>query len=322
MIRTAHGSLPLLAGVELGGTKCVCLLGTGPGDVRAQCSIPTGRDPARALADIVLGVQQMQLAHGPATALGVASFGPLDLDPASRGFGAIASTSKPGWSGVDVAGALSRALALPTRIETDVTGAALAEGRWGAARGLSSHAYVTVGTGVGVGIIAGGRPLQGFTHPEFGHIRVARLRGDDWAGSCPYHADCVEGLASGVAIERRTGVPAAQLPPDHPAWQSITHALAQLLHALVLATAPQRVLMGGGVLEGQPHLFARLRRELQRSLNGYVEPPRLCEPIDGYIGPPSLAAMAGPLGALALAADALAAAAAGRAATNGIYCPA
>ena len=188
--------------------------------------------------------------------------------------------------------------------DTDVNGAALAEGRWGAAKGLDDFAYVTVGTGIGVGLIVRGKSVFGMNHTELGHIRVARKAGDTFAGMCPFHGDCIEGLASGPAIEARAGQPASQLPPDHPAWEFVAHGLAQLLHTMVLTTAPQRIFLGGGVMSGQEHLFERIQQELKRSLNRYVEAPQLEHGLAQFIVPPGLGPMAGPLGALALAADA------------------
>jgi len=298
-------SEPLLAGVELGGTKCICVLGRGPDDIRAQISIPTGDDSDATLRRIESTLQEWQTTHGPITALGVASFGPVDLAVTSPTYGFITSTPKPGWSHTDVAARLRRSLNIPLAFNTDVNGAALAEGRWGAAQGLRDFAYVTVGTGIGVGLIVAGRPAFGFTHPELGHIRIARRKGDDWPGSCRFHGDCLEGLASGSSIERRLGVRAEYLKHDDPVWELVVHALAQLLHTLVLATAPERILLGGGVMNSQRHLFARLRRELQRSLNHYVEAPQLTSGIETYVGPPALGEQVGPLGALAVALDAL-----------------
>jgi fructokinase len=296
---------PLLAGVELGGTKCICLLGCGPDDIRAQISIPTGDDSDATLRRIESTLHGWQAAHGPIAALGVASFGPVDLSVTSSTYGFITSTPKLGWRHTDVAQRLRRSLNVPLAFNTDVNGAALAEGRWGAAQGLRDFAYVTVGTGIGVGLIVANLPAFGFTHPELGHIRVARRRGDDWPGSCPFHGDCLEGLASGPSIERRLGVRAENLKPDDPVWELVVHALAQLLHTLVLATAPQRILLGGGVMNSQRHLFAPLRRELQRSLNHYVEAPQLTSGIEAYIGPSALGEQVGPLGSLALALEAL-----------------
>lgn len=298
---------PLLGGVELGGTKCVCLIGTAHDDIRAQRSIPTGGDPAATLSRIEDTLRDWQAAQGPIAALGIASFGPLDLEPRSMTYGFITTTTKPGWRNTDVARRLARAFDVPVGFNTDVNGAALAEGRWGAAKGLSDFAYVTVGTGIGVGLVVAGRPVHGFSHAELGHIRIVRRAGDHWPGACTFHGDCLEGLASGAAIEQRLGVRADSLAPDDPVWELVAHALVQLLHTLVLATAPQRILLGGGVMHAQRHLFERLRRELQLSLNHYIEAPQLGERIDEYIRPPQLGELAGPLGSLALAQDALAA---------------
>jgi fructokinase len=296
-------STKLLAGVELGGTKCVCILGTGPDDVRAVERLPTA-EREETLRQVEAVLERWRQHYGPARALGIASFGPVDLRDGSPTYGHITSTSKPGWRNTDVAQRLGKRLGLPVSFDTDVNGAALAEGRWGAGRGLEDFAYVTVGTGIGVGSIVRGRSIFGMNHTELGHVRVARKPGDTFPGMCPYHGDCIEGLASGPAIEKRTGKPAAQLPPDHPAWDYVVHGLAQLLHTMVLTTAPQRIFLGGGVMAGQSHLFERIQNELRRSLNGYVEAPEVAEDIARFIVPPGLGTMAGPLGALALAADA------------------
>jgi len=295
---------PLLGGVELGGTKCVCLIGTGPEDIRAQVALPTGNDPDVTLGRIEEVLRNGQSQHGSFRALGIASFGPVDLARHSPTYGSITSTCKPGWSNTPVAARLRQAFNVPVGFDTDVNGAALAEGRWGAARDLDDFAYVTVGTGVGVGLVVNGALVHGFGHPELGHIRLARKSGDHWPGACAFHGDCVEGLASGVAIVVRTGVPAHQIAADNPAWGLVTHALAQLLHTLVLATAPRRILVGGGVIEARPALLAKIRRQLLASLNDYLDLERLAGSIDRYVVPPGLAALAGPLGALALAADA------------------
>lgn len=293
----------LLAGVELGGTKCVCILGTGPGDIRAQERLAT-RDPEATLSRIETLLREWQRQHGRFAGLGVASFGPLDLEPRSPTYGFLKATTKQGWSHADVAGRLARTLGVPFAVNTDVNGAALAEGQWGAARGLRDFAYITVGTGVGVGLIVNGGPVFGCNHPEMGHLRIARMAGDEWPGACVFHGACVEGLASGPAIEARVGVSADTLPPDHFAWGTVAHALGQLLHALVLTTAPRRIILGGGVMSAQPHLFARVRDELQRSLNRYIEVAEVLENLAQYVVPPGLGALAGPLGALALASNA------------------
>ena len=203
----------------------------------------------------------------------------------------------------DVARRLAKLFPVPVGFDTDVNGAALAEGRWGAAKHLADFAYVTVGTGVGVGLVVDGRPAYGFSHSELGHIRIARKAGDLWQGACTFHGDCVEGLASGVAIAARAGLPASQIPRDSPVWELVAHALAQLLHTIVLATAPRRILIGGGVAHGRPELLRLVRRQLVESLNGYLKLEELAGGIDGYAVAPGLGSLAGPLGALALAAD-------------------
>lgn len=292
----------IFAGVEMGGTKCVCILGSGPSDIRAQEVLPTG-DPATTLAAIAQVLERWQASFGKFRAIGVASFGPLDLRRDSRSYGRIGTTPKERWTGVDLAAFFGKHFAVPVGFTTDVIGAALAEGRWGAARGLSDYAYITVGTGVGVGMVSAGRPLLGFHHPELGHVRVVRSAGDDWPGSCRFHGDCVEGLASGPAIEARSGGSAVDLPENSPIWQTVAHALGQLAHILVVSVAPQRILIGGGVLSAQPHLFPRIRACFATSLNGYLDTPEVTSGLEQYIGPPGLGTRAGPLGALALALD-------------------
>lgn len=294
-------TLPLLGGIELGGTKCVCVIGTGPDDIRMQVCIPTGNDPTATLSRIETVMRNGILQHGDIVALGIASFGPLDLARHSPRYGFITSTAKPGWRDTSVAGRLGRVFDVPVGFDTDVNGAALAEGRWGAARDLRDFAYVTVGTGVGVGLVVSGSLAHGFGHPELGHMRIARRAGDAWAGACVFHGDCVEGLASGSAIAARAGVPAELLPTDSAIWELVAHALSQLLQALVLATAPRRILLGGGVIKDRPALLALVREQLVESLNGYLNLDELTGGVDGYVAAPGLGSLAGPLGALALA---------------------
>ena len=300
--------LPLIAAVELGGTKCVCLLGSGPDAIVDRRRIPTGA-PDETLAAIEAVLDRWQAGSRPFAALGIASFGPADVDPRSKTWGGILATTKPGWEGTDVAGRLRRRYAVATGFDTDVNGAALAEGRWGAARGLLDFAYITVGTGIGVGLITGGRTIGGFSHAEAGHLRIGRVPGDDWPGACAFHGDCVEGLASGPAIGARAGIRGDRIPADSPIWEPVAHTLAQLLHTMLLATAPQRIMMGGGVMEHRPELLTQVRAAFVRSLNGYLDLQDLTGNVDDYVVQPGLGPMAGPLGALALAADAHATAA-------------
>lgn len=280
------------AGVELGGTKCVALLARGPGEVLARNVVPTSSpdETLDALAAILSGWDF--------EALGIASFGPVDLGPRSPTYGHITDTPKPGWAGADVLGRLRANAAAPAAFDTDVNGAALAEMQWGAGRGFDDFAYVTVGTGVGVGLIANGLPMRGFAHCELGHIRVVRLPGDDFAGSCPFHGDCVEGLAAGPSLVARLGAERVNtLSADDPVWDSVAWALAQLCHAIVCAAAPRAIAIGGGVIDNQPHLLERIEALLVQSLHGYMTLP----PDGPYLRPPALGRDAGPLGAIALA---------------------
>lgn len=283
------------AGVELGGTKCIAILADGPGRIKAREMVPT-TSAGETLAALSVILERWQTDAGFA-ALGVASFGPIDVDPESPTYGRMRATPKPGWAHADIFGPLARAAQVPAILDTDVNGAALAEMRWGSGRGMEDFAYITVGTGVGVGLIVNGRPTRGFGHSELGHLRVARLANDDWQGSCPFHGDCVEGLASGTALAARLGAELADVPPDDPAWDSVIWSLAQLCHAIVLAAAPRRIAIGGGVPGRQPHLLERIEARLVESLNGYVELPLA----KGYVCAPDLGDDAGPMGAIALA---------------------
>jgi fructokinase len=283
------------AGVELGGTKCVAMLARGPGEVLARETVPTTTpdETLGALERILLGWRE----RDGFDALGIASFGPVDLHPDSPTWGHIVTTAKPGWSGTDVAPRLRERLGVPVAFETDVNGAAVAEMQWGAGRGMSDFAYVTVGTGVGVGLVANGLPTRGFLHSELGHVRVAQRAGDESGGVCPFHGACVEGLASGPAITARIaprGIGTVQ--PDDPLWDSVSWALAQLCHVIVCAAAPGAIAIGGGVMERQPHLLGRIRRMLVQSLSDYMPLPS-----GDYVRTPALGRDAGPLGAIALA---------------------
>jgi fructokinase len=297
-IITAPSTERPLAGIELGGTKCVCTLAHGPGAVIDRHVVPT-TTPDETLSAISATLRAWTGDHDVA-ALGIASFGPLALDPAHDDYGRILATAKPHWPRADVRGALSASLDVPVGFDTDVNGAALAETRWGAGRGLDDFAYVTVGTGVGVGLVVGGRTVRGLGHSEVGHMRVPRMPGDDAPSACPYHDDCVEGLASGSALKLRLGGrPVETVGPDDPIWDPIVHTLAAMCHALVSTTAPMRIALGGGMMERQPTLIPRIQAALVASLNSYATVP------DDYLVAPALGAMAGPLGSIALAVDAL-----------------
>jgi fructokinase len=281
------------AGIELGGTKCIAILASGPDRILARETIAT-TEPDATLGRIESILRDWRERHGY-DVLGIASFGPIDLDRHSPSYGHIRATTKPRWSGADIARRLAAAAGVPAMLDTDVNGAALAEMRWGSGRGLDDFAYITVGTGVGVGLIANGKPTRGLGHCELGHLRVSRLAGDVFPGSCSFHGDCVEGLASGTALAARFGGQLTNLQSDDAAWEPVAWTLAQLCHAIVLAAAPRIIAIGGGVASRQPHLLGRIEAKLVESLNGFVELPA------GYICAPELGDDAGPLGAIALA---------------------
>lgn len=285
----------LRAGVELGGTKCVCTLALSTGEIVEQATVPT-RHPDETLPAVVAILEAWWASHG-FTALGIASFGPIDLDPASAHFGQIRATTKVGWAGADVRGILSAPFDVPVGFDTDVNGAALAEMAWGCAQGMADFAYVTVGTGVGVGLVVHGLPTRGIGHSELGHIRVPRLAGDVFPSFCRFHDDCVEGLASGSALALRLGGRSvADVAEDDPVWAPIVHTLAVLCHTIVSATGPHRIAIGGGVVTGQAHLLERIQAQLVASLNGYMPLPE-----GPYIVAPALGDKAGPLGSIAVA---------------------
>jgi fructokinase len=272
---------------------------SGPGDVRAEVRFPT-TTPAETIGRSISFFQE-QAAIAPLAAIGIAAFGPVDPNPLSPTFGFITTTPKPGWANADFAGAVGRALGVPVGFDTDVNGAALGEHRWGAAQGLDTFLYLTIGTGVGGGGMVGGRLMHGLIHPEMGHIRMPRPRDDDFPGICPYHGDCFEGLACGPALKARWGKPAETLPPDHPAWDLEAQTIALGLCNFIFTLSPQRIIIGGGVM-AQEQMFPLVRRKVQTLLAGYVQSPAILgDGIDTYIVPPGLGNMAGVLGAIALA---------------------
>ena len=290
----------LFGGVEAGGTKFVCVVGSGPDDIRGEARFPT-TSPAKTLGEVLQFFREQQAKHGPLAAIGVGSFGPVDLHPGSARFGFITSTPKAGWANTDVAGPLRRELGVPVAFDTDVNAAALGEWRFGAARGLDTFVYLTVGTGIGGGGLVGGRLMHGLVHPEMGHVRLPHdTRVDPFPGSCPFHGDCLEGLASGPARAARWGRPAETLPTEHAAWALEAHYLALALVGFVCTLSPQRLVVGGGVME-QPQLLPLVRRELKALLNGYIQAPEVLDDIDGYVVAPALGGRSGVVGALVLA---------------------
>jgi fructokinase len=292
---------PVVGAIETGGSKVVCAVGTGPGDLRAVTEFPTAA-PAVTLGRAIAFLRE----RAPELrAVGIAAFGPLDLDPVSPAYGSVTTTPKAGWAGADLVGPVRREFGRPVAIDTDVNAAALAEGRWGAARGLDAFVYLTVGTGVGGGAVVAGRPLHGLVHPEMGHLRIPHDReADPFPGTCPYHGDCLEGLASAPAVARRWGQPAEALPADHPAWTLEARYLALGVVSVIAVLSPRRVVLGGGLLR-QPDLLPRVRVGVLDLLNGYVPASAIGGGIDDYLVAPALGARAGVLGALALAQDAM-----------------
>jgi fructokinase len=289
----------LFGGIEAGGTKWLCVVGRGA-DVHAERRVPT-TTPGPTLDAVVRFFREQQAALGPIAGFGIGSFGPVDLRPGSPRFGSIAATPKPGWAGTDVIGAFTRAFGVPVAFDTDVNAAAVGEWRYGAAQQLDTFLYLTVGTGIGGGGMVRGQLMHGLVHPEMGHVRVPHDGvADAFPGVCPFHGDCLEGLASGPAMAARWGVSPDALPPDHPAWALEARYLALALHGLVCTISPQRIVVGGGVME-QPQLLPLVRADLGRLLNGYIQAPELVTGLDQYVVPPSLGRRSGVIGALAMA---------------------
>jgi fructokinase len=286
----------LVGGVETGGTWTVCALGTGPDDIRAEAEFGT-RSPEETLDQVVQFFCDRGEGAG-AEAIGIGSFGPVDADRSSPTWGSVTSTPKPGWEHTPVATVIGDALGVPVAFDTDVNAAAIGEFCWGAGRGVSSLCYLTVGTGVGAGLLVDGRPVRGLVHPEVGHIRVPVL--DPFPGVCPVHGNCWEGLASGPAIEERWGASPAELPDEHEAWPLEAEYLALGILSIVLVASPELIVVGGGVLE-RSELLPMVRERLRDLNGGYLETPSLGSAIDRYLVSPALGDRAGVLGAIALA---------------------
>jgi fructokinase len=287
----------IYAGIELGGTKSIAVLGT-PLHIVDRVEWPTS-DPGLLLPRIHAQLAGWHDRHG-LSAIGIASFGPLWLDPSDPRFGRMDRTPKPGWSDAPIVEAICGNLDLPVALDTDVAGAGLAEGRLGAARGAPVHVYATVGTGMGAALIVEGRPVHGLQHPEIGHARVRRVPGDDFPGACAFHGDCLEGLVCGPAIAARTGRPAGELPPEHPVWTKVGSELGEFVALMILSAAPHRIVFGGGVILGQTQLLPLIRQGAADSLAGYGASVSL-QDLHARVLPAALGRDAGPIGALILA---------------------
>ena len=285
----------IYGGIEAGGTKWVCAIGSGPDDLRQTVTFPTTQ-PEETIGRAV----DFFAADGSLAAVGIGSFGPIDVQRNSPTWGRITTTPKPGWADTDLVGALRKELDLPFAFDTDVNAAALGEHRWGAAVGLETFCYITVGTGIGGGGMANGRLMHGLLHPEFGHMRIPHDRTQDpFDGACPYHGDCLEGLASGDAIRARWGRPAQEIT-DERAWELEAEYLALGLVNVICTLSPERIIVGGGVMNA-PSLLPLVRRRLSDLAGGYFDAPELGDAIDEYVVAPALGDRAGVLGALELA---------------------
>ena len=285
--------------LEAGGTKMVLSVLSETGEMLERVSIPTQAP------DVTMPAMIGFFAERRIDALGIGCFGPLDLNPASPSFGSITATPKLAWRDYPVLRAFADALQVPVKLDTDVNGAALAEARLGAARGLGSCLYVTVGTGIGGGLTIGGRPVHGLTHPELGHqLLTPDPRDPSPDGFCPYHKHCLEGLAAGPAIEKRWGVSGRELPPEHIAWDIEAGYLAQMCHNAIMSFSPEKIILGGGVMQ-QAGLFPMIREKTVALLNGYVGSPAVDAGLEDYIVPPGLGVNSGVMGAWLLAQEAL-----------------
>ena len=289
--------MALYGAIEAGGTKFVCAVGSGPADLMAQVRIPT-TNPRETLGRCL----EFFRAQPKLDALGIGCFGPLELHRGARDYGHVTTTPKPGWNNADIVGPLREALSLPVGFDTDVNAAVLGEARWGAAQNVETAIYITIGTGIGGGALIGGELLHGLVHPEMGHLLVPREPDDlAFSGACPFHGGrCWEGLAAGPALELRWGQPAETLPIDHPAWDLEARYIASALTSLVLVLSPERLILGGGVMQVSS-LFPLIRKHLSGSLSGYVQAEALNQGLEGYVVPPLLGTQSGIAGALALA---------------------
>ena len=287
-------------GIEAGGTKFVCVIANGPDDILEEIRIPTTY-PQETIENVVSFFQQAIHKHQiKLVSLGIGCFGPIDLNPHSQTYGYITTTPKSGWKNANLLQPIREGLNVPTAFDTDVNVAALGEGRWGAAQNLDDFLYFTIGTGVGGGAIINNKPLHGLVHPEMGHILLNQNNSDTYAGKCPYHQNCFEGLASGPAIKDRWGISAEDLEDSHPAWELEADYIAQAMSDFICSFSPKRIILGGGVMQ-KKFLYTMIREKTQQYLNGYVQSEMITSRMNEYIVPPGLGNQAGMLGAIALA---------------------
>lgn len=287
-------------GIELGGTKVIVAAGRSPETLSPLTRLPTS-DPHATMATTIAAIHALERDHGPFTAIGVASFGPIRLDPDAPDYGTILDTPKTQWQDFNVLAPLRAAFpGLPIALDTDVNGAAMAEARWGMGRDLDAFAYVTVGTGVGVGLYVHGRPVHGLLHPEAGHMLVRRDPSDSFAGTCPWHRNCLEGVTCGPSVEQRLGVRGETVADDHPVWEQVGGYLGQLFHNLTVIAAPRIIIVGGGVGLKEA-VLTKARQAYIDLLGGYYRDMRDLPAAQRIIVPAALSDRAGVLGAIALA---------------------
>lgn len=283
-----------LGAIEAGGTKFVCGIGNEFGEIFERISFPT-TTPEETMGQVISFFKEKEV-----EAIGIGSFGPVDLNRSSSTYGSVTTTPKPYWSHYSILGELNKHFNVPIGFDTDVNAAALGEAEWGAATGLSSAVYVTVGTGIGAGALVEGKLLHGLLHPEMGHIPVRRHPEDTYTGRCPYHHDCLEGMAAGPAIEHRWGRKGNELEQDEGVWELEAHYIAQAVVNFIYILSPHKIILGGGVMK-QKQLFPLIHKKVLEQLNGYVQHPELLDEIESYIVPPGLGDNAGLSGALVLA---------------------
>lgn len=287
----------LLGGIEAGGTKMVCAIGDEKGTLIERVTFPT-TTPDETIVKMISFFQS----HGQIEALGIGCFGPIDLHRDSKTYGYITSTPKPGWRNVDIVGRFKEALGVPVGFDTDVNGAILGEVKFGAARGCDSALYITIGTGVGVGVYVNGGLLHGLLHPEAGHILLTRHPEDlAYESKCPFHENCFEGLASGPAIEKRWGRPAIELYDNPAVWELECYYIAQAIASYVLCYSPEKIVLWGGVMHKEG-MYESIQKQVMELLNGYIEEENF--PKD-YIVSPGLGDNPGIVGALLLGAEEL-----------------
>ncbi|AQU76813.1 ROK family protein [Priestia megaterium] len=287
----------LYGGIEAGGTKFVCAVGNENGQIFERVTFPT-TTPEETMGKVIEFFNQFNL-----MAIGVGSFGPCDVNIESVSYGRITSTPKLSWKGYPILKKLEESFNIPIGFSTDVNAAALGEVTFGAAKGLNSCLYITVGTGIGAGAVLEGKLLQGLSHPEMGHVTVRRHLNDTYPGKCPYHNDCLEGLAAGPAIEERWGKPGVELVNNSEVWEMEAYYLAQALVHYILILSPKKIILGGGVMK-QKQLFPLIYRDVKKMLNKYIELPELSNEIEKYIVSPGLGELAGITGALILGKEA------------------